>query len=173
MMTGVSLETCWVIKKQWNNKFYYTVAPCWLFLYDLHLCVLYSSLDKEQLFICTALSDLIFITEAECIWRSEYLSRIQIHISVRRDISICKHTTWLNHFFEAFYMTDNDHHRIRTKNERITFNDCSIGKSRWFYLPLWVCFCIYILIHTQVHLCVYIYAFCLIHTDISYTHGDR
>ena len=23
------------VKKHWNNKFYYTVASCWLFLYDL------------------------------------------------------------------------------------------------------------------------------------------
>jgi hypothetical protein len=32
----VSLETCWAIKKRWNNKFYYTAASCWLFLYDLY-----------------------------------------------------------------------------------------------------------------------------------------
>jgi len=36
MMSVVSLETCWAIKKQWNNKFYYTVASCWLFLYNLY-----------------------------------------------------------------------------------------------------------------------------------------
>ena len=36
MMSGVSLETCWAIKKNWNNKFYYTVASCRLFLYDLY-----------------------------------------------------------------------------------------------------------------------------------------
>jgi len=30
-----SLETCWAIMKHWNKKFYYTVASCWLFLYDL------------------------------------------------------------------------------------------------------------------------------------------
>jgi len=36
MMSDVSLETCWTIKKHWNNKFYYTVASCWLFLYDLY-----------------------------------------------------------------------------------------------------------------------------------------
>jgi len=29
---GVSLETCWAIKKHWNNKLYYMVASCWLFL---------------------------------------------------------------------------------------------------------------------------------------------
>jgi hypothetical protein len=36
MMSGVSLETCWAIKKHWNNKFYYTVASHWLFLWDLY-----------------------------------------------------------------------------------------------------------------------------------------
>jgi hypothetical protein len=36
MMGGVSPETCWAIKKHWNNKFYYTVASCWLFLWVLY-----------------------------------------------------------------------------------------------------------------------------------------
>jgi len=36
MMGGVSPETCWAIKKHWNNKFYYTVASCLFFLWDLY-----------------------------------------------------------------------------------------------------------------------------------------
>jgi len=36
MMGGVSPETCWPIKKHWNNKFYYTVASCWFLLWDLY-----------------------------------------------------------------------------------------------------------------------------------------
>ena len=32
MMSGVLLETCWAFNKFWNNKFYYKVASCWLFL---------------------------------------------------------------------------------------------------------------------------------------------
>ena len=36
MMGSVSPETCWAIKKQWNNKFYYTVASCWFFPRDLY-----------------------------------------------------------------------------------------------------------------------------------------
>jgi hypothetical protein len=32
MMSGVPLETCWAFSEQWNNKFYYKVASCWLFL---------------------------------------------------------------------------------------------------------------------------------------------
>jgi len=35
MMGGVSPETCWAIKKHWNNKFYYTVASSWFFLWIL------------------------------------------------------------------------------------------------------------------------------------------
>jgi hypothetical protein len=35
-MSGVLLETCWAIKKHWNNKFYYMVVSCWSFLYDLY-----------------------------------------------------------------------------------------------------------------------------------------
>jgi len=36
MMGGVSPEKCRAIKKHWNNKFYYTIASCWFFLWDLY-----------------------------------------------------------------------------------------------------------------------------------------
>jgi hypothetical protein len=32
MMSGMPLETCWAFNKRWNNKFYYKIASCWLFL---------------------------------------------------------------------------------------------------------------------------------------------
>jgi hypothetical protein len=32
MTSGMPLETCWAFNKRWNNKFYYRVASCWLFL---------------------------------------------------------------------------------------------------------------------------------------------
>jgi len=32
MMSGMLLETCWAFNERWNNKFYYKVASCWLFL---------------------------------------------------------------------------------------------------------------------------------------------
>ena len=32
MMSGMPLETCWAFNERWNNKFYYNVASCWLFL---------------------------------------------------------------------------------------------------------------------------------------------
>jgi len=36
MMGGVSPQTCWAIKKHWNNKLHYTVSTCWFFLWDLY-----------------------------------------------------------------------------------------------------------------------------------------
>jgi hypothetical protein len=35
IMSGVPLETCWAFNERWNNKFYYKVAFCWLFLLNL------------------------------------------------------------------------------------------------------------------------------------------
>ena len=32
MMSGMTLERCWAFNKFWNNKFYYKVASCWLFI---------------------------------------------------------------------------------------------------------------------------------------------
>jgi len=32
MMSGMPLETCRAFNKFWNNKLYYNVASCWLFL---------------------------------------------------------------------------------------------------------------------------------------------
>jgi len=36
MMSGMPLETCWAFNKRWDNKFYYKVASCWLFLLILY-----------------------------------------------------------------------------------------------------------------------------------------
>jgi hypothetical protein len=36
MLSGVSLETCWVFKKLWNNKFYYKAASCWYFYWVIY-----------------------------------------------------------------------------------------------------------------------------------------
>jgi hypothetical protein len=41
MMRGVPLQTCWAFNGRWNNKFYYTVASCWLFLLSLKWIILY------------------------------------------------------------------------------------------------------------------------------------
>jgi hypothetical protein len=40
MMSGMLLETCWAFNERWNNKFYYKVASCWLFLLSLSRCFL-------------------------------------------------------------------------------------------------------------------------------------
>jgi hypothetical protein len=42
MMNGMLLETCLAFNEQWNNKFYYKAASCWLFLL-IHICELCST----------------------------------------------------------------------------------------------------------------------------------
>jgi hypothetical protein len=51
MMGRVSPETCWATNKHLNNKFYYTVASCWFFPWDLY----YDARIQEHLayFTCT------------------------------------------------------------------------------------------------------------------------
>jgi hypothetical protein len=49
MMSGVPLETCWAFNERWNNKFYYKVASCWLFLLkQLVLIILFRQLLSWQ-----------------------------------------------------------------------------------------------------------------------------
>jgi hypothetical protein len=41
-MSDMPLETCWAFNERWNNKFYYKVASCWLFLLNhtaIHGCM--------------------------------------------------------------------------------------------------------------------------------------
>jgi hypothetical protein len=50
MMSGVPLETCRAFNKRWNNKFYYKVAFCWLFLL-IHTAMHGSMNIKKSLFL--------------------------------------------------------------------------------------------------------------------------
>ena len=40
MISGMPLATCWAFNDRWNNKLYYKVASCWLFLLSLSHCFL-------------------------------------------------------------------------------------------------------------------------------------
>jgi hypothetical protein len=50
MMSGVPLETCWAFNERWNNKFYYKVASCWLFLLR-HLGTFLVCHEEEYIYI--------------------------------------------------------------------------------------------------------------------------
>jgi hypothetical protein len=43
MMSGVPLESCWAIKKLWNDEFYYKAASCWYFYWPIHISWLSST----------------------------------------------------------------------------------------------------------------------------------
>ena len=46
MMSGMPLETWWAFNERWNNKFYYKVTSCWLFL--LILTVMHGSMNIKS-----------------------------------------------------------------------------------------------------------------------------
>jgi hypothetical protein len=71
MMNGVSLGTCWAIKNQWNNKFYYTVASCWLFLYESCVGQQY---ETDYVF-CFPVNTFIFLSLcAAKLFKTKYIS---------------------------------------------------------------------------------------------------
>ena len=47
MMSGMPLETCWAFSERWNNKFYYKVASCWLFLLSRYVLSHYPYIRAE------------------------------------------------------------------------------------------------------------------------------
>jgi len=52
MMSSMPLETCCAFNKRWNNKFYYKVASCWLFL--LSHTTMHGSVNIKHRFISDA-----------------------------------------------------------------------------------------------------------------------
>jgi hypothetical protein len=100
MMSGVSLETCWAIKKHWNNKIYYTVASCWLFLYDIlvvFLLKLCNSLyGRKFLYALHLKINVLFLKYSRC---CKYAPSLTLQLStthcldpdLQHSIPICKH----------------------------------------------------------------------------------
>jgi hypothetical protein len=48
VMSGMPLKMCWAFSKLWNNKFYYKVASCWLFL--LNHTTMHRSMNIKSVF---------------------------------------------------------------------------------------------------------------------------
>jgi len=63
MLSGMPLETCWAFNERWNNKWYYNVASCWLFLLShttMHRSMNIKFINNPFNFYCT----LYFISKA-------------------------------------------------------------------------------------------------------------
>ena len=58
MLGGVSPETCWASNKYEIIKFWYIVASCWIFLYELMLCSLLPRWLQQQLIKTTGTTKL-------------------------------------------------------------------------------------------------------------------
>ena len=98
MMGGVSPETCWGIKKHWNNKFYYTVASCWFFLWDLYYDARIHE-HQDSMLLCNAETNVInlhcVITHKAIIWvTSAATAWILTIMSSRLPVSV---SMWIFH----------------------------------------------------------------------------
>jgi len=66
-MSGMPLETCWAFSERWNNKFYYKVASCWLFL--MSHTTMHGSMNVKVL--CTSRLILISLSLCNLVWVSK------------------------------------------------------------------------------------------------------
>jgi hypothetical protein len=82
-MGGVSSETCWAIKKHWNNKFYYTVASCWFFLWGYILFRLDLSLVSLQDWCLLQMHCQCSYSGLPCRWSTCCLTSTHATIGVR------------------------------------------------------------------------------------------
>jgi hypothetical protein len=57
-MSGVLLETCWVFIERWNNKFYYKVASCWLFLMNIYVLLAFSDDKSNYVYVARTVREL-------------------------------------------------------------------------------------------------------------------
>ena len=53
IMSGMPLETCWAFNERLNNKFYYKVASCWLFLQSHTIHVVWHICSSSSKYIMT------------------------------------------------------------------------------------------------------------------------
>ena len=85
-MGGVSPEKCWAIKKHWNNKFYYAVASCWFFLWDLRIYACTYACICVCMLVCTDACNVPctihwFGFHEKCAWIVEWTLKISSFIS--------------------------------------------------------------------------------------------
>jgi hypothetical protein len=87
MISGVSPETCWAIKKHWNNKFYYTVASYWFFLLDLHNSFKHSCCHivfYREIWNDMFAHDISMLTFAQQNWTHLFMTQLWAYRSPRR-----------------------------------------------------------------------------------------
>jgi hypothetical protein len=87
MTSGVSPETCWAIKKHLNNKFYYTVASYWFFLWDLHNSFKRSSCHVvfyREIWNNLFVRNISMLTFAQQNWTHLFMTQLWAYRSPRR-----------------------------------------------------------------------------------------
>jgi len=153
MMDSVSPETCWAIKKYWNNKFYYTAASCWFFLWDLCVRVLrilfyYPPPSKSPLLCHFTPFELNMFTASQIKHKAQQMLRdscSRVYISLR--VSLLTHK--LTHTQKELF--------------RVTFEHCFHRKSNYLWQFKFA-------ITPNAHTHTYTYTYTHTHTYIQCRH---
>ena len=74
MMSDIPLETCWVFKELWNNKFRYQVASCWLLL--LSHTTMHGSMNIKFPYFLTTLGEIRYSGSSQACIKRSWTSRI-------------------------------------------------------------------------------------------------
>ena len=76
-------QTCWAFNKLWNNKFYYEVVPCWLFL--LIHTTMHGSMNIKLLkyIFCPQIAIKLDPRNSWC-WQLPYVSFTKLHSFQRK-----------------------------------------------------------------------------------------
>jgi hypothetical protein len=136
MMGVVPPETCWAIKKHWNNKFYYTVASCWFFLWDL--C--YDARFHEHQ---TGEMSVRFMLRCTNPWTSNWWNVYEIYVTMNESMNI----KLVKCLWDLCYDARIHEHRTGEMSVRFMLRCTNLWTSNW-----WNVYEIYVSMHESMNI---------------------
>ena len=129
-MSGTPLETCWAFSERWNNKFYYKVASCWLFL--LIHSTMHGSMNIKFVHLWVCMQTLqeqharTLLSSTTCYWG--YLPRLATK-RPSRAVARCGSAEWDLFMLHAWWCsTTFSYCSSRILEQRVSGRMC---KTRW------------------------------------------
>ena len=134
-MSDMPFETCWALNKFWNNKFYYKVASCWLFL--LSHTTMHGSMNTKSTgctcYDAAAVQQATHFTPLFCDTKHSASDFLLLQIAsqpVPTSTTVAIYTPTLQH-------TDQTHHHtgpsLKPRGLRpLAYWDCGFEYHRWY-----------------------------------------
>ena len=96
MVSGIPLETCWAFNKFWNNKFYYKVTSCWLFL--LIHTTMHGSMDIKKNPDADIYNSFLWLA-----FKGHLSILRMLSVTCVRNVEYCANVLKARHYFEHFH----------------------------------------------------------------------